>query len=468
MDEGFPLCEPTSPCELCSDLPPEVWRRLLHSRRKRQLRAEKMATLASTSAEPPPSDSEPELDIVENSPSRPDETVLDSQVDMDEAMDILQTQQYPSTQARSYDEISASESSDHEEVICLSQTSSRSGTPVPDPASDGGIETPGVSILELSPEDLEISDFLRYVDEKTDFSATNPVPTRSTTPLRLESQRPAPSRASSFLCLNTSSAIIQHTEHRMADAQKMSSAEIPGRFPPVITSKGSMRIYQTSDRAVNPSALVWNPEHPKWIHDVRSSSKLTIRDDDIARIECCAREQLVICSSMDAFLSAAMKGLDDHFQADTDHNKLHPCVHKALSGVANGLFDTISRATTILHQTVMHRRDHVIAGLKIDQKFVRTLRHAPYLGEQFTFPPDVVSQVATEVTTQARDDAFHRIATTPNRPRPSKPAMTPKRPNFSPQSGTPAKKKKPSPSVSFAPSTKPAAPPTPSKAKPHR
>ena len=169
VEEGFPLCEPTSACELCVDLPPEVWRRLLHSRRKRQLRAEKLSSLASTSTAPLASDSEPEPDIVESSPSRPDETVRDSQVDVDDALDMLQTQQYPPTQTRSYDEISASESSDHEEVICLSQPSSRAGTPVPEPTSDGDLETPGVSILELSPEDLEISDFLRYVDDKTDF-----------------------------------------------------------------------------------------------------------------------------------------------------------------------------------------------------------------------------------------------------------------------------------------------------------
>ena len=60
---------------------------------------------------------------MESSPTRPEQTVMESQVGLDEALDMMQTQQYPSTQTRSYEEISASESSDHEEVICLSQSS---------------------------------------------------------------------------------------------------------------------------------------------------------------------------------------------------------------------------------------------------------------------------------------------------------------------------------------------------------
>ena len=89
---------------------------------------------------------------------------MESQVDLDEALNMMQTKQYPSTQTRSYDEISASESSDHEEVLCLSHPSSRAVTSVSEPASVGDLETPGVSFREPSPEDLEVSSFLRYVD----------------------------------------------------------------------------------------------------------------------------------------------------------------------------------------------------------------------------------------------------------------------------------------------------------------
>ena len=93
VDEGFPLCDPTAACEFCADLPADIWRRIMDSRRKRQLRAERLSTIASTSSAQPVSDTEQDLEIVGYlSPPHLDPEASDSQVDLSGALDILQTQ----------------------------------------------------------------------------------------------------------------------------------------------------------------------------------------------------------------------------------------------------------------------------------------------------------------------------------------------------------------------------------------
>jgi hypothetical protein len=386
---------------------------------------------------------------------------------------MLQTQRIIGTVSHGdsdvqYEDVSESDISNaDDDMVAPYQVTSPSVTPAPDPT---GFESGqiGMSLFDIDPEDVEIPDFLRYVGDKTDFDVGSPLNSRNTAPLRLESQRPAPSRVDDFLCLSTSKAISRHTDFRMAEAVKMANSEVLGKFPPPQTAKGSMRVYQTLDRTVNASAMLWSHEKPKWFPDMRSSSRVSIRDEDCARFENWSREMLVICSSMDAFLSAAIKGVDEHVQSDPIANKIHPCIHRALSGVANGLFDIISRATMVLHQSVCHRRDTALASMKLSAKHIRTLRHTPYLGELYVFPQEVVDTVSAEVQQQHRDDAFQRVATTSSSHRSPKPSSTPKRLFPSTQQTVSAKKKKVSPVVSFAPSTKPAPAPTPTKSKQHR
>ena len=156
MERGFPLCGPMLTCELCAGLPTQVWRRLLDSRRKRRMRAEKLAATTSTDTES--SESEPEPDIVKSFPPRPGPEGAESQVDLDDTLDMSQTQQWPPTQTESYGETSVSGSSEHEEVFVSCTVTSVS---VPMPIYDS--ETSDVSFREPSPDDLEAS-FRRNVN----------------------------------------------------------------------------------------------------------------------------------------------------------------------------------------------------------------------------------------------------------------------------------------------------------------
>ena len=468
VEQGFPLCEISSTCEFCGELTMDVWKRIMDARRKRQSRADRAAIIPVSISIA--SDTDPEI-CDHTSPPQLSPERDNSQVTCDQALDMLQTQRIIGTVQDTagdtdgaYEDVTDSDTSHvDEDMVAPYQVVSPPVTPASEPSvfESGQV---GMSLFDINPEDVEIPDFLRYVGDKTEFEVGSPVNSRNTAPLRLESQRPAPSRADDFLCLSTSTAIPRHTHFRMAEAVKMANSEVPGKFPPPQTSKGSMRVYQTLDRTVNASAMLWSHEKPKWFPDMRASSKVSIRDEDCARFENWSREMLVICSSMDAFLSAAIKGIDEHVQSDPVTNKIHPCIHRALSGVANGLFDLISRATMVLHQSVCHRRDAAYSSMKLSAKHVRTLRYAPYLGELYTFPQEVVDAVTVAVQQQHRDDAFQRVATTSSTHRSSKPASATKRLFSSPQQSTPAKRKV-SPAVSFAPSTKPAV--TPTKTKPH-
>ena len=219
---GKKLCTPEDTCDACEDLPKEKWDRLLRTRSKREWRQRRR-------------------DAGEGD----DDEGGDDEFDLDDSFGLTQKEDSASQLSR--------ESDGHVDII-LSE-SDRDSDDCEDniEPTQAEKETKRVESPSRIAAEIELPDLLRFVSMNSAFSTGEPASSRANTPFRLSSQGALEEKASPFVALSMSPAIVSLAESRAADAHESPQAHVLG-FIPSLNTRGAIKAYQSSSPELQMSA----------------------------------------------------------------------------------------------------------------------------------------------------------------------------------------------------------------------
>lgn len=251
--------------------------------------------------------------------------------------------------------------------------------------------------VPLDPEDIEIAQLLSFVSENSPYDLGVPH-SKKDTPIRFASQKQIDNK--NVVALSSSKAILDLIGRRIESSKHMEGATRVGRIPQANGPKSSMYLYEVCDGQITTDSAKW-PDLPAWLGQVQHYSRSYVRDGDLAQLEKQSRELVAICSSMDAYVSALANVL----------NNPDPFVTRLLHAIGNGIADTSRRTTNMLQQLTLHRRDMALWHSHVKSEQFLALRFAPFVGEKFIFPPQVLREVGEVREEEIRNKAMFKVAT---------------------------------------------------------
>ncbi len=272
-------------------------------------------------------------------------------------------------------------------------------------------ETP---VQMVSPDDIEISDLLRWISVHTQFKLCSPPSHSDGAELfAMASQYVPPKSESEFLTLSTSPAIKHIGARRTTEAldKEKDSGLAIGKVVPSAFCKIGMRQYQLGDEGIRQSAPLWHSERPDWLAKITPQTRLYMSDAHAIRLDTAAREALTIVSRIDACASAIQHTIPLTEDIESAY------AIRALRAIGGGIGDVARLLVSISHQISTHRRDAAMWDTKSRRVATRdmlALRHAPFLGEEFVFSPEMISAITEKRQEEAQKKAIMRVATAPS------------------------------------------------------
>ena len=215
----------------------------------------------------------------------------------------------------------------------------------------------------------------------------------------MQSQDDLESAEPQFLALSSSPAIVDIAAKRTSDGASQPNAANTGSMPSTASFRSSLKPYLSSSGDVLSSPSAQPEPRPSWMREVVSKSRAYVRECDLVALETLARENLLILSSLDAFLAASSSVIGKNSSAD-------PFLLRAMSASGNAIAELVHRTVASLQNLTIHRRDMALYGTGVRAPHLPKLRHAPFLARTTLFDPEVIRQVSEEEWESAKKEAF--------------------------------------------------------------